>query len=341
MTMIKDFRATPRSRAEWALLGTILIVFVLGVAKLLGQPGLVASWAVLMTYLADSAGTYRQRLGGMGTFAAIALVQLVLVGLLGDELAPILVLLFGASFAGSWLMGYGGRAALVGFVSIIWITLMPGLGVAGDFLPSLAGFLVGSGLVLVAGVVVAQLRESGDWLADRSPVFESRQHDVATLASWSLVRAIAITIGGLIGSQYLELNQLWIALTVNLILPPVLATTWQRGALRAVGTVLGAIVGVAIVVLTADLDPSLLVFELLAAFLVLYTAKGFSYGVFVFFLSVFIVTQLGLSDVEKANFGATERVIATLVGVGIAFITALILRFLVDRSASRREAALT
>ena len=73
------------------------------------------------------------------------------------------------------------------------------------------------------------------------------------------------------------------------------------------------------------------------AFLLLYTVKGFIYGVFVFFLSIFIVTQIGLQGVDLARFGGNERIIATLIGIAIAFVTVLILRFIVSRDSFHRD----
>jgi low affinity Fe/Cu permease len=62
-----------------------------------------------------------------------------------------------------------------------------------------------------------------------------------------------------------------------------------------------------------------------------YTGKGYVYAVLVFFSSVFIVIQLGLQGVEMANFGGNERVIATVAGIIIAFVTIVILQAIVKR----------
>ena len=122
-------------------------------------------------------------------------------------------------------------------------------------------------------------------------------------------------------------------------MPPVLDTTWKRGMYRAVGTISGAIAGFILVQLAGDNTNLLLLFEVIAAFLMLYAAKGFVYSVFVFFLSVFIVTQLGLKGVDMAQFGGIERIIATLIGVTIAFGTMLILRIIVKRDTFVQEPA--
>jgi len=338
---MKDFGTVERSRTEYALLGFIVLIFVFGVAKLLGQTGLVAGWGVLLTYLAEPAGgSVRQRAGNMGAFAIFGFIQILLVALVGGDTLGLLLLLFVVSFISSWMMGYGGRAALVGFVSNIWITLMPPLGVAANLGPSLVGYSAGCLLVIAASTIPAYLRSKDKAVDDPSQlsVFEPRQYNRSTLFGYSLIRALGITLAGFIGYQYLQLNQLWIALTVNLIMPPV-DTAWKRGMHRAVGTVLGAIAGFILVQLAGDNTNLLLLFEAIAALLMLYSAKGFGYSVFVFFLSIFIVTQLGLKGVDMAQFGGIERIIATLIGVTIAFGTMLILRIIVKRDTFVQEPA--
>jgi len=43
---------------------------------------------------------------------------MLLVAIIGDNTDLIVLLLFVVSFVCSWMMGYGGRGALVGFVSL-------------------------------------------------------------------------------------------------------------------------------------------------------------------------------------------------------------------------------
>ena len=45
----------------------------------------------------------------------------------------------------------------------------------------------------------------------------------------------------------------------------------------------------------------------------------------------FIVIQLGYKGLEMANFGGNERIIATVAGIVIAFVTIFILQLIVKR----------
>ncbi len=333
MTTLKDFRTVDRSRLDYALVGAIILVIVFGLSKQLGQAGLVAGFAALLTYIAESPGSRRQRAGGMLAFAIFCFIQILLVALVGNSGLPLLILLFAVSFACSWMMGYGIHIAKVAFLCNIWITILPGMGVTNDLAASLFGFVAGSMLVIVASIIPPLLRgiDQNTIGQDDDLVYEPRGYNISTLFGYSLVRAGAITLGGYIGQQYLEINQFWIAMTVVLIMPPIMDTTLVRGIYRAVGTVLGAIVGFLLVWLFADNPIILLIVEMIALFLYVYTGKGYVYAVLVFFSSVFIVIQLGLTGVEMANFGGNERIIATVVGIVIAFVTIFILQLIVKR----------
>ena len=98
MTALKDLRTVERSRLDYALVGLIILVIVLGLAKQLGQAGLVAGFAALLTYIAESPGSLRQRAGGMLGFAVFCFVQILLVGLIGSSDLALLILLFAVSF---------------------------------------------------------------------------------------------------------------------------------------------------------------------------------------------------------------------------------------------------
>jgi len=333
MTTLKDFRTVDRSRLDYALVGAIILVIVFGLSKQLGQVGLVAGFAALLTYIAESPGSLRQRAGGMLAFAIFCFIQILLVALVGNSGLPLLILLFAVSFVCSWMMGYGIHIAKVAFLCNIWITILPGMGVTNDLAASLFGFVAGSMLVIVASIIPPLLRriDQNTIGQDDDLVYKPRGYNISTLVVYSLVRAGAITIGGYIGQQYLEINQFWIAMTVVLIMPPIMDTTLVRGIYRAVGTVLGVIVGFLLVWLFADNPIILLIVEMIALFLYVYTGKGYVYAVLVFFSSVFIIIQLGLKGLEMANFGGNERIIATVAGIVIAFVTIFILQLIVKR----------
>jgi len=333
MTSFKDFNTVKRSPLDYGLLALIVLVIVFGLSKQLGQAGTLAGFAALLTYIVETPGSLRQRAGGMMVFWAFGFIQILLVALIGNSGLPVLILLFAVSFVCSWMMGYGARAAVAAFISNVWITIMPPMGVGDDLVLSLIGFSAGSFLVIVASIIPSLLRgpdPTTDVQSD-APVFEPVAFNTSTLIAYSLIRAGSITLGGFLGQQYQEINELWIAMSVNLVLPPALKTTWLRGVYRAVGTLLGALLAFLLVWLIGDNTIILMIIQFVAVFLFLFFAKGYVYAVVVFFSSIFVVAQLGLKGLEMVNFGGGERIIATLAGIVIAFVTILILQFIIKR----------
>jgi len=75
------------------------------------------------------------------------------------------------------------------------------------------------------------------------------------------------------------------------------------------------------------------------AFFLITTIKRRPYGLFVFFLTVFVVAQLGLRGMDIARKGGTERILATFVGIGIAIVTSAILIPVIRRSGTTAESA--
>ena len=333
MTSFKNFNTVKRSPLDYGLLALIVLVIVFGLSKQLGQAGTLAGFAALLTYIVETPGSLRQRAGGMMVFWAFGFIQILLVALIGGTGLPVLIILFAVSFVCSWMMGYGARAAVAAFISNVWITIMPPMGVGNDLALSLIGFSAGSFLVIVASIIPPLLRGPDPTTGGQedASVFEPVAFNTSTLFAYSLIRAGSITLGGFLGQQYQEINELWIAMSVNLILPPALKTTWLRGIYRAVGTLLGALLAFLLVWLVGDNPTVLLIIEFVAVFLVVFFAKGYVYAVVVFFSSIFVVTQLGLQGLDMADFGGGERIIATVAGIVIAFVTILILQLIIKR----------
>ena len=327
MTSATPVKAASVFNINLAIKAVIILFMVLGISKLLGQPGVIAGFAALLTALVDRPGSLRQRTFGLTVFVVLGYLPIAIASALGPNSSALLVLLFAISFGGSCMAGYGARMAHVGWVLTIWTTLALGFKVWDSIGVNFIGYVSGSLLMMVA-VLVPTILHGRDLAAedDHLPLIPPRDEPIGALMLYALIRAIGITIGAFWGQQFLQFNAYWVALTIVLILPPALQIHWDRGLQRAVGTVLGALAGYGLVLFRGDNDWLLLGFELVAAFLLLYTVKKKPYGLFVFFLSVFIVAQLGrLQDTDVALAGGTERIMATLLGVAIAIITSIIL----------------
>ena len=205
---------------------------------------------------------------------------------------------------------------------------------------SYMGYACGSLLVVFASVVPLILR--GTDLAsvtDRSRLIPVRDRPLGQLAPVALIKATAVTLAALVGQQYIQLNVFWVALTTVLMMPPEIKIHWNRNFQRALGTVLGAGAGYGLVWFKGTNEFVLQAVEVVMAFMLIATIKRKPYGLFVFFLTVFVVAQLGLRGIDVAREGGIQRVLATLAGIAIAITTSVILVPIIRNPANTSDPA--
>ena len=110
----------------------------------------------------------------------------------------------------------------------------------------------------------------------------------------------------------------WATLTVLIVLRPDYGSTLQRGLQRAAGTVLGAGLGVATVLL-AHLGSDVLLIGIGVSLFAAYAVFPVNYLFFAVFLTDFVVVLLALAGLP-ADQTALDRLIGTGVGAGLAFV---------------------
>ena len=317
---------------------TVVVFMVIGISKLLGQSGVIAGFAALLTSLADRPGSIRQRTFGLVVFFVAGYLPIAAAALIGADPVGLLAVLAFTTFLGAIGAGYGTRMAHVGWILTVWVTLVLGFKVWDSIGINFVAYTSGSLLMMVALLVPDILRGKEITSTEESShLLPERTDPWSKLLLFALVRTIGVTAAGYVGQQIAQFNQYWVALTAVLIMPPALKMHWQRGLHRAVGTVLGLLAGFGLVLISGDNEWLVLGFQLIAAFLLIYTAKKKPYGMFVFFLSIFIVTQIGMKGTETAQAGTSERLMATLIGIVIAFATSAILIPIVRNAKSADE----
>jgi len=318
-----------------------LVVFiVLGITARIEQAGVVAGFAAILTGLAERPGSLRERTFDLTVFTILGFVPVVAASLIGSVPPALLALLFVLTAVFTWLAGYGERLAHIGWVLTVWTTLVLGFRVWESTPGSYIGYACGSLMVGFAAVVPVILR--GTDLAsetDVSRLIPARDQPLSQLAPFALIKATGVTVAGLIGQQYFQLNVFWVALTTILMMPPAIKVHWDRSLHRAAGTVLGASAGYGLVWFQGTNELVLRLVEVAMAFFLITTIKRRPYGLFVFFLTVFVVAQLGLRGMDIARKGGIERILATFVGIGIAIVTSAILIPVIRRSGTTAESA--
>lgn len=140
----------------------------------------------------------------------------------------------------------------------------------------------------------------------------------------------AMRVSLVMGSGFLVANLLpvwhhsyWILLTIVVILKPGFSLTKQRNYERVIGTIIGGIAGVLILMFIKD---QTIRFSFLLLFMVLtYSFQRIKYVVSVLFMTPFILILFSFISAENNINVATERIIDTLIGSFIAFLSSYLL----------------
>ncbi|MEB3882130.1 FUSC family protein [Lyngbya sp. CCY1209] len=134
--------------------------------------------------------------------------------------------------------------------------------------------------------------------------------------------AVATSAGVAIATLEAIPHGFWISLTVLLVLQPDFGSTYRRFFHRILGTILGAL----LTPLLAIAIPQTYILEAIAVISVsvAFSLLRFNYGLAVFFITVYAVLLEQLRSAEDVR-AATVRVVATLIGSGLAFAAAFFL----------------
>jgi uncharacterized membrane protein (TIGR01666 family) len=169
--------------------------------------------------------------------------------------------------------------------------------------------------------------------ADYSKFISKQEFDLKilrenlTLASSTFRHAIRMSImmciGYLIGQTFnIGSHSYWILLTILVILKPGFGLTKQRNFQRLAGTIIGGVVGILILILIRD---ETVLFVLLLIFMIAtYSLIRINYIVSVMFMTPFVLIMFSFFNMNTFEI-AQERVIDTLIGSSLAFISSYII----------------
>lgn len=132
----------------------------------------------------------------------------------------------------------------------------------------------------------------------------------------SLVLSITYLIFNLLGYSLHSIY--WILLTIMVILKPGFGLTKERNLQRLIGTVIGGIIGAVILLLIPDLTVRFIL--LIFFFLTAYSLFRINYIVAVVFMTPYVLILLSFTGVNTIEM-AQERIVDTLIGGSIAFIS--------------------
>ncbi len=334
---------TLRPRRGWVVLATIALA--LGLSLPFGQTGFIVVMGALFTVLCDRPGSVAERLAVLALVALAGIALTVIGGITTTPLALAIVGVFVVTLVCSVAVRHGARLARAASLLNIWYLVALPLVHPATIAVSAAGFALGSGLAVAAvwwGMLrhphrasiyaaVAAAVQGRDPLTPAVPVLPWQPW----MGVYVLVRAGATALAMWVGGTFFPLYPLWAAMAVVVVVQPVRDKSVAKGIQRVVGTLLGVLLGAAIVWLVPDSPLFLLVFAVVSF---LYGATtGLNYTINVGWMTTTLVLVLHLTG--KNPFAAgVARLLETAIGVGIAAVTYAVLLGLV-RWAQQRGTA--
>jgi uncharacterized membrane protein (TIGR01666 family) len=141
---------------------------------------------------------------------------------------------------------------------------------------------------------------------------------------YALRLAIVAFIGYVIGNLLpVGHHSYWIVLTIMVILKPGFSMTKQRNYERAIGTIIGGVSGALLLYFIHDENAR---FVLMVLFMIItYSTQRVFYFISVIFMTPFILILFSFIGTTADENIAMERVLDTLIGSGIAFVSSYII----------------
>ena len=310
-------------RLDWSqvnLRGGVMSVGVAAVLILFGTLGITVGLAALFVMIGDQPGTLRNRLTVVFSFTVIGAL-LAFVGVWAGASHPLVatVLMVVIVYMATVAAALGKPAAVRGLLMAIWVVLALSISGSVDAPAKLAlAFLIGGLLAGVGVWVFDLLNPSEAWEEQRPPVISTLIDQVgAPLGLFALVRGLSAGLATYLGTVLFPDFPVWTVIAVLVILQQQREATLQIGLLRTVGTVIGVAIVTPVLIIIGN-GESVVAFGLLASGFGMIALQKVNYAIFTMFLTAMLVFALHVSG-DDPIAGGVARLLATLVGSGIAF----------------------
>lgn len=162
--------------------------------------------------------------------------------------------------------------------------------------------------------------QSFDW-----KIFRNNLNFKSSVFKYSLRIAVVCLIGFIIGKLFVLGNHsYWIILTILVIMKPGFSSTKQRNYERVIGTIIGGIIGAVILVFIKD--ETIRFMFLMLFMLITYSFIRIKYVIGVIFMTPFILILFSFINADNnVTVIASERILDTLIGSFLAFVSSYIL----------------
>jgi hypothetical protein len=212
------------------------------------------------------------------------------------------------AFAGTLLMLNGQRAFMMGWCLIYWFLLAlvlidPSKGPS----DTVISLLIGSGVVILLTIIAGLFNQASrqEDLVVTQNVETTDRPTLQFVLGYAFTLALVMAICLYIGSILIESDYTWVANAAFMVIGPNSRQTWISGLERAVGALLGIIVGYYLF-LYVQSETIILILGVILSYLSLSLMKV-STAAFIFFFLISDFSRLILEPLYKGNLGARFR----------------------------------
>lgn len=306
-------------------------------ADVAGLDGAITALAALVLSIVDVPGSLRPRIAKLMVFTALLTGITGIAWLVEGKMWPVVITITAIALIGGLALRLGpAQAAAISFLNVWLIILLPSIDSL-SFGDAVAAVLIAGAFVIVGVVafaVVAAKRHPAD--ATASSDGSASDHAVpdpprldwrSPVTIYAVSKAVAAGSATLIGWSIVGSHPFWATFAPLMIIKPDLQLTLAKGVDRVIGTVLGGAVGYMLIEPITN-DTMIALLFLVSIFFQFATTKV-HYGLMVFFLTLEIILSGDLSG-GIADSLSFDRILATVIGVIISFVTVLILSLFID-----------
>lgn len=323
-----------------AITGTVVLAIVIVLVGAIGEAAVAAALAALFV-VADGPADTRRPDGSTALLVVGGALVTWAVSLSADSPISATVSVSAVTLLATLLSLRGQRAATAGVFTLLWAVVALMVGTPDNAVELSISFAVGGGIAALAM-----------WLASRSEttamegIGDEDAPESATNAGtdaaaphihreavvrFAIMRALAVGACVWLGYAWFPDHPMWAALTFVMVVRPPPHQTVVVGLARALGTGLGVGLGLAITRLADDRLVYLVAAFVAAAYLMLATSKV-NYALSTAFTTTVLLVSVALLDAEAVTAG-WQRLLATLLGVGIALLGIVVARAITDPGA--------
>ncbi|WP_040491180.1 FUSC family protein [Ilumatobacter nonamiensis] len=312
--------------AAYAIVGVLVAV---AIEALVGVGALQVGIAAVLVVMVGRDGNFRMRMVHMGIVTLVGGAFGFLSYVTAETAWQAALVLAAVTYLTGLAYGLGSAAGRAGYLVLLWaITVLIGESRAEDPPITAAAFLLGGVVAMILVAAVSAIGRSQDHVVpvpaeDESEPPSTRPNLSALVRSgigiYCVVRAILVAVAVVVGYRITTdgLDPYWISIVVLIVFLPDTHQTVLKGTQRGIGTLVGAVVATLILEVTGS-DGLVVVLMLVSSFgaVAFYSAN---YMIYAFFLTNAVLIYYWF-DTDEQLSGPPTRLLATLIGLALAFV---------------------